>query len=100
MSNSQVGAVYQQIISDVIETSRIDFEEGGVEESVLEELKKVSNQHIYYLSIPLFSVTFPDFYLLPRATSSLLSSSSSPLPFSMFPCFHQPIISQYKLVIQ
>ncbi|KAI1378785.1 transcription factor IIA, alpha/beta subunit [Hypoxylon crocopeplum] len=40
MSNSQVGAVYQQIINDVIEASRIDFEEGGVEESVLEELKK------------------------------------------------------------
>ncbi|KAI1106174.1 transcription factor IIA, alpha/beta subunit [Jackrogersella minutella] len=40
MSNSQVGAVYQQIINDVLEASRIDFEEGGIEESVLEELKK------------------------------------------------------------
>lgn len=41
MSNSQVGPVYQQIISDVIESSRVDFEEGGVEEGVLEELKQV-----------------------------------------------------------
>ncbi|KAI1414027.1 transcription factor IIA, alpha/beta subunit [Hypoxylon sp. FL1857] len=40
MSNSQVGAVYQQIIHDVLEASRVDFEEGGVDESVLEELKK------------------------------------------------------------
>lgn len=41
MSNQQVGAVYQSVISDVIDSSRVDFEEGGVEESVLEELKLV-----------------------------------------------------------
>ena len=29
MSNQQVGTVYQQIISDVVESSRVDFEEGG-----------------------------------------------------------------------
>ncbi|KAJ9131978.1 Transcription initiation factor IIA large subunit [Pleurostoma richardsiae] len=40
MSNQTVGAVYQQIIQDVIDSSRVDFEEGGVEESVLEELRK------------------------------------------------------------
>ncbi|KAI8628897.1 transcription factor IIA, alpha/beta subunit [Xylariaceae sp. FL1651] len=40
MSNSQVGNVYQQIINDVIAASRVDFEEGGVDEAVLEELKK------------------------------------------------------------
>ncbi|OTB19241.1 hypothetical protein K445DRAFT_54125 [Daldinia sp. EC12] len=40
MSNSQVGNVYQQIINDVLEASRIDFEEGGVDEGVLEELKR------------------------------------------------------------
>jgi hypothetical protein len=42
MSNAQVGNVYQQIIADVIESSRVDFEEGGVEEGVLEELRLVS----------------------------------------------------------
>ncbi|KAI0837615.1 transcription factor IIA, alpha/beta subunit [Hypoxylon sp. FL0890] len=40
MSNSQVGVVYQQIINDVLEASRVDFEEAGVDEGVLEELKK------------------------------------------------------------
>jgi transcription initiation factor TFIIA large subunit len=43
MSNTQVGSVYQQIISDVIDTSRVDFEEGGVDEHVLEELRMVSS---------------------------------------------------------
>jgi hypothetical protein len=42
MSNTQVGNVYQQIIADVIESSRVDFEEGGVDEGVLEELRLVS----------------------------------------------------------
>jgi hypothetical protein len=42
MSNTQVGNVYQQIIADVVESSRVDFEEGGVEEGVLEELRLVS----------------------------------------------------------
>jgi transcription initiation factor TFIIA large subunit len=41
MSNTQVGSIYQQIISDVVESSRVDFEEGGVEEQVLEELRQV-----------------------------------------------------------
>ncbi|KAI1821291.1 transcription factor IIA, alpha/beta subunit [Xylaria intraflava] len=40
MSNSQVGGVYQQIINDVIAASRVDFEEGGIDETVLEQLKK------------------------------------------------------------
>ncbi|KAI3322727.1 transcription factor IIA, alpha/beta subunit [Xylariaceae sp. AK1471] len=40
MSNSQVGGVYQQIINDVIAASRVDFEEGGIDESVLEQLRK------------------------------------------------------------
>jgi hypothetical protein len=42
MSNLTVGNVYQQIIRDVIETSRVDFEEGGVDEGVLDELTRVS----------------------------------------------------------
>jgi len=41
MSNTQVGNIYQQIIADVIESSRVDFEEGGVDERVLEELRQV-----------------------------------------------------------
>jgi len=42
MSNTAVGQVYQTIIDDVIQASRVDFEEGGVEEGVLEELRKVN----------------------------------------------------------
>ncbi|KAK5632694.1 hypothetical protein RRF57_008408 [Xylaria bambusicola] len=45
MSNSQVGNVYQQIINDVIAASRVDFEEGGIDEAVLEQLRKVSGIH-------------------------------------------------------
>lgn len=43
MSNATVGNVYHQVIRDVIESSRVDFEEGGVDESVLEELSRVSS---------------------------------------------------------
>lgn len=42
MSNLSVGTVYQQIIREVVESSRVDFEEGGVDESVLDELARVS----------------------------------------------------------
>ena len=41
MSNTHVGNVYQNIIADVVDSSRVDFEEGGVDEHVLEELKLV-----------------------------------------------------------
>lgn len=41
MSNQAVGNVYQAIIDEVINSSRVDFEESGVEESVLEELRQV-----------------------------------------------------------
>ncbi|KFY77966.1 hypothetical protein V499_02779 [Pseudogymnoascus sp. VKM F-103] len=41
MSNTTVGAVYQQIIRDVVDSSRVDFEEGGVDESVLDELSRI-----------------------------------------------------------
>ncbi|KAH6609348.1 transcription factor IIA [Trichoderma cornu-damae] len=39
MSNQAVGSVYQTIIEEVINSSRVDFEESGVEEAVLEELR-------------------------------------------------------------
>lgn len=41
MSNPAVGNVYATIIDEVINSSRVDFEESGVEESVLEELRRV-----------------------------------------------------------
>ena len=36
------GAIYQRIINDVIESSQVDFEEGGVDQATLDELKQVS----------------------------------------------------------
>ena len=42
MSNNVVGSVYEQIIEDVLSTSRVDFEENGVDEVVLDELRRVS----------------------------------------------------------
>jgi len=58
MSNTQVGAVYQQIIADVVESSRVDFEEGGVDEHVLEELKLV------WMSLsPFVALVLPFFFI-------------------------------------
>lgn len=42
MSNAAVGTVYEHIINEVINSVRVDFEENGVDDSVLEELKKVN----------------------------------------------------------
>ncbi|KAF5846128.1 hypothetical protein GGP41_008594 [Bipolaris sorokiniana] len=41
MSNSVVGGVYQQIMEKVIQASQNDFEESGVDQSTLEEMKQV-----------------------------------------------------------
>lgn len=92
MSNTSVGAVYAQIMADVIDSSRIDFEEMGVEESVLEELKKVSTQdnqshhpslipHIpsfwSFVSSDTVSVTFKEHdFKISFIDSSLLIASS------------------------
>lgn len=43
MSNATVGTVYEHIINEVINAVRVDFEENGVDDSVLEELKKVNH---------------------------------------------------------
>ncbi|KAL2134153.1 hypothetical protein VTI74DRAFT_915 [Chaetomium olivicolor] len=40
MSNTAVGPVYDAIISEVINAVRVDFEENGVDDGVLEDLKK------------------------------------------------------------
>lgn len=52
MSNQTVGTVYQQIIREVVDSSRVDFEEGGVDESVLDELSRVSPLSLLYLLFP------------------------------------------------
>ncbi|KAG4424233.1 hypothetical protein IFR04_002637 [Cadophora malorum] len=54
MSNTQVGNVYSQIITDVIDSSRVDFEEGGVDEHVLEELRMGWQQKLSQLQVAQF----------------------------------------------
>lgn len=54
MSNNVVGNVYQQVIEEVINASRVDFEEGGVDEAVLEELKKGWQQKLSQLEVAAF----------------------------------------------
>jgi Transcription factor IIA, alpha/beta subunit len=83
MSNGQVGTVYQQIIQDVVESSRVDFEEGGVDEHVLEELKLVGSP----FSLSLASVTqfwSMPFHLFLQAAASHLSDISSSGIFDFF----------------
>ena len=50
MSNSLVGQVYASIIDEVVNSSRVDFEENGVDESALEELRLVSEQVLFWFS--------------------------------------------------
>lgn len=74
MSNTQVGNVYQQIIADVVESSRVDFEEGGVDDNVLEELRLVwqsfplslSSSHPALLDLSLIHHYHHHIYLLLR----------------------------------
>lgn len=66
MSNAQVGNVYQQIIADVVESSRVDFEEGGVDEHVLEELRMV--RHVMSPIEHLFPSTCHDFARVQTST--------------------------------
>lgn len=52
MSNSLVGSVYSTIIDEVISSSRVDFEESGVDEAALEILRKVG---LFILHLPCFA---------------------------------------------
>ncbi|KAH7320187.1 transcription factor IIA, alpha/beta subunit [Stachybotrys elegans] len=54
MSNQAVGGVYQTIIEEVINSSRVDFEESGVEEAVLEELRQGWQQKLSQLDVAVF----------------------------------------------
>lgn len=84
MSNTQVGNVYQQIIQDVVDSSRVDFEEGGVEEAVLEELRRVCCFRLSFLLVMDFamvvsnlsSVQFLIFFSSLNESSSSIGSDS------------------------
>ena len=61
MSNAAVGLVYDTIIAEVINAVRVDFEENGVDDGALEDLKKVRFYRSPFLSTsrPLPLAAFP-----------------------------------------
>ncbi|KAG9255967.1 transcription factor IIA, alpha/beta subunit [Emericellopsis atlantica] len=54
MSNQAVGNVYQSVIDEVINSSRVDFEESGIEESVLEMLRQGWQKKLSQLDVARF----------------------------------------------
>lgn len=64
MSNAAVGPVYDAIIQEVINAVRVDFEENGVDDGVLEDLKKVRCLHF---SLVLPAASLPALFALALA---------------------------------
>ena len=86
MSNSVVGNVYDRIIKEVVDTSRLDFEESGIDDSVLEELRSVSRfVSRVQLSIPFaLHPKWRDFSLLATIASTRIQvATNNP---SRLPC--------------
>ncbi|CRG89302.1 WD repeat-containing protein slp1 [Talaromyces islandicus] len=54
MSNQQVGTVYDRVIQDVCEASQVDFEEGGVDQQTLEEMRASWQQKLSHLAVAHF----------------------------------------------
>ncbi|RWQ92233.1 putative transcription factor TFIIA complex subunit Toa1 [Paecilomyces variotii] len=54
MSNQQVGMVFDRVIQEVCEASRVDFEESGVDQQTLEELRKSWQQKLSSLGVAHF----------------------------------------------
>ncbi|KAK4672613.1 transcription factor IIA subunit alpha [Podospora pseudopauciseta] len=54
MSNVHVGQVYEAVIQGVIDAVRVDFEENGVEDGVLEDLKKKWQMKLSQLNVAQF----------------------------------------------
>ncbi|KAK4465637.1 transcription initiation factor IIA large subunit [Cladorrhinum samala] len=54
MSNNVVGSVYETIIQEVINSVRVDFEENGVDDGVLEDLKKNWQARLSQMNIAQF----------------------------------------------
>ncbi|KAH8698829.1 transcription factor IIA, alpha/beta subunit [Talaromyces proteolyticus] len=54
MSNQQVGTVYDRVIQEVCEASQVDFEEGGVDQTTLEEMRTSWQQKLTHLGVAHF----------------------------------------------
>ncbi|KFA53688.1 hypothetical protein S40293_03857 [Stachybotrys chartarum IBT 40293] len=85
MSNQAVGSVYQAIIDEVVNSSRVDFEESGVDEAVLEELRLGWQQKLSQLDVAAFPWDpKPD---LPPTKAPAVPAAPSPIsqPANPFP---------------
>ncbi|KAL1962525.1 hypothetical protein VTN77DRAFT_9400 [Rasamsonia byssochlamydoides] len=54
MSNQQVGMVYDRVIQEVCEASQVDFEEGGVDQQTLEDMRRSWQQKLSHLGVAHF----------------------------------------------
>jgi hypothetical protein len=69
MSNAAVGPVYDTIISEVINAVRVDFEENGVDDSALEDLKKVRLPQSLPLVLTIAALSFLRFVVSVNQTN-------------------------------
>jgi transcription initiation factor TFIIA large subunit len=51
MSNDVVGKLYRDVINTVVDDSRVDFEESGIDEGTLQELKQIWQQRLSGLNV-------------------------------------------------
>ncbi|KAL2006527.1 hypothetical protein VTN00DRAFT_9195 [Thermoascus crustaceus] len=54
MSNQQVGMVFDRVIQEVCDASQVDFEEGGVDQQTLEEMRKSWQKKLSSLGVAQF----------------------------------------------
>ncbi|KAI1179114.1 transcription factor IIA, alpha/beta subunit [Nemania sp. FL0916] len=98
MSNSHVGGVYQQIINDVIATSKVDFDESGIDEGVLEQLRKGWQKKLSQQQLAVFPWDpKPELPPAPPATAPASQQPigpSAPLPTTNGNGYAQPQVPQ------
>ncbi|KAI9765195.1 MAG: transcription factor IIA subunit alpha, partial [Candelina submexicana] len=54
MTNASVGTIYTRVMQEVIESSQVDFEESGVDQQTLEELKETWQKKLSKLQVATF----------------------------------------------
>ncbi|PCG97947.1 Transcription factor IIA, alpha/beta subunit [Penicillium occitanis (nom. inval.)] len=104
MANQQVGQVYDKVIHEVCEASRVDFEEGGVDQQTLEEMRRSWQQKLSSLGVAHFPwdppikqspppAQPPSQQILPPA-ATVPSNAPRPTPPPAQPAVTLPPVSQ------
>ncbi|KAI9680932.1 MAG: hypothetical protein M1829_001012 [Trizodia sp. TS-e1964] len=75
MSNVLVGQIYQRIVQDVVESSQMDFEEGGVDQATLEDMKRLWQSKLSSLNVASFP--WDPTPIAPLATPPTLPSNAA-----------------------